>query len=122
MKVVSIEHNDYFRAGDYSVLTELLHPQRDESLAMKASIAFAKIEPGCVTKKHRLRHSAEIYCIVSGSGLMTIDDEEQYVTTGDVVYIPPGAWQSLHNCGDATIQFYCVVDPAWQELDEEVVE
>lgn len=39
-----------------------------------------------------------------------------------IVYVPPSAEQWVENCGDGTMEFLCLVDPAWKPEDEEVLE
>jgi mannose-6-phosphate isomerase-like protein (cupin superfamily) len=39
-----------------------------------------------------------------------------------MIYVPPGARQSLLNTGTQAIEFLCIVDPAWKAEDEEILE
>jgi mannose-6-phosphate isomerase-like protein (cupin superfamily) len=81
---------------------------------------MARLEPDSRSERHRLR-TAEIYYLVAGQGTMHIDSEAAPVRAGDAVYIPPGATQWLENTGDETVEFVCIVDPAWRPEDEEVL-
>jgi mannose-6-phosphate isomerase-like protein (cupin superfamily) len=42
------------------------------------------------------------------------------IEPGDAVYIPPNARQYVQNCGDESLVFVCMVDPAWREEDETI--
>jgi mannose-6-phosphate isomerase-like protein (cupin superfamily) len=53
---------------------------------------------------------------------MHIDGESSKVGPGVVIYIPPGAKQNIHNSGDTDLKFICMIDPAWREEDEEILE
>ena len=53
---------------------------------------------------------------------MNIEEESTAVEPGSVIYVPPGAKQSLLNSGTNPIEFLCLVDPAWTAEDEAVVE
>jgi mannose-6-phosphate isomerase-like protein (cupin superfamily) len=53
---------------------------------------------------------------------MIVDDSVVLIEPGSVIYVPPGGKQSLENSGSSTIEFLCLVDPAWQPEDEEVLE
>ena len=53
---------------------------------------------------------------------MHIDDETAEVEPGDVIYIPPKAIQFIENIGNESLDFLCIVDPAWQPDAEELVE
>ena len=52
---------------------------------------------------------------------MHIDDDQEEVTIGDTVYIPPKAVQWIENIGSDSLEFLCIVDPAWQSDAETLV-
>jgi mannose-6-phosphate isomerase-like protein (cupin superfamily) len=62
-----------------------------------------------------------VYYILEGAGIMHIDDEEQEVSIGDTIYIPPHSKQYIHNVGNVDLKFLCIVDPAWKVEDETVL-
>jgi mannose-6-phosphate isomerase-like protein (cupin superfamily) len=112
-------------AGDHTVLRELLHPDktrsyRGKSLRIRYSLAHAVVRPGCASRPHRLRTS-EVYYILSGRGIMHINDEQRPVRAGQAIYIPPDSRQYIENTGRSQLKFLCIVDPAWRQ-DDEVVE
>jgi mannose-6-phosphate isomerase-like protein (cupin superfamily) len=118
MFIRSLWDCDEFAAGDGSILRELLHPDKAD-LAIRYSLAHAKVLPGQITQPHRLA-TAEVYYIIEGSGQMTIDGESAPVGPGCAVYIPPGSTQHIENVGDDDLVFICLVDPAWRARDEEI--
>jgi len=120
MLVRSTGECEEFVAGDGSLLRELLHPDK-AGVKIRYSLAHAKVPRGRATKPHRLT-TAEVYYIMQGSGRMSIDDASRPVEPGDAVYIPPGAIQSIQNVGTDELTFLCIVDPAWQPQDEEILE
>jgi mannose-6-phosphate isomerase-like protein (cupin superfamily) len=107
-------------AGDGSVLRELLHPEKAD-LRIRYSLAYAKVAAGRITKPHRLQAS-EVYYIIEGSGLMHIGEESVEVGSGCAVYIPPNATQFIENTGQSDLKFLCIVDPAWQKEDEQILD
>ena len=119
MFVRSLDDCAEFVAGDGCLLRELLHPDKAD-IAIRYSLAHAKVPPGGVTDPHRLAGS-EVYYILAGQGKMSIDDESRPVGAGDAVYIPPGAVQYIENTGPIDLAFLCLVDPAWQPEDEEIL-
>jgi len=119
MVIKDIGSASFFVAGDGTRLCELLHPER-EPLQLNCSVAFACLEPGCSSKPHRLS-ATEIYFITEGEGIMHIDGESQPVFPGQLIYIPPGALQSISQRGERALGFLCIVDPAWSAEREEVV-
>ncbi len=108
-----------FVAGDNCLLREILHPDKAD-LKLRYSLAHAVVKPGDTTWKHRLKIS-EVYYIMSGEGVMHIDEENTPVRPGSTVYIPPHAVQSITNSGKTDLVFLCIVDPAWRKEDEEVL-
>lgn len=107
-----------FIAGDNCRLREILHPDKAD-LALRYSFARAVVAPGQTTWLHALSAS-EVYYILSGSGIMRIDEETAAVSSGDTVYIPPGAKQQITNSGSGDLVFLCIVDPPWRREDEAV--
>ena len=49
----------------------------------------------------------EWYFVMSGRGVMTVDDEERPVGAGDLVYIPPDQVHSLRPVGGGAIHCFC---------------
>jgi mannose-6-phosphate isomerase-like protein (cupin superfamily) len=109
-----------FRAADVSLLRELLHPAKAD-LQIRYSLAHAKVQPGQATKPHILRAS-EVYYIVAGRGVMHINDESRGLCPGCVVYIPPHSKQYIENTAGSDLEFLCIVDPAWREEDEQILD
>jgi mannose-6-phosphate isomerase-like protein (cupin superfamily) len=107
-------------AGDGSILRELLHPGKAD-VAIRYSVAHARVAPGEKTKAHRLK-TTEVYYILSGCGRMHIDAETADVDANCAIYIPPGSVQHITNTGKDDLLFLCIVDPAWREVDEQILE
>ena len=109
-----------FLAGDDSILREILHPEKAD-LPIRYSLAHAKVEAGQRTKPHILK-SSEVYYVITGKGLMHIDQENLEVGPECAIYIPPNAVQHIENIGNSYLEFLCIVDPAWRQEDEEVLD
>ena len=97
MYVVDLSSCDEFIAGDHTILRELLHPDKAK-LELRYSLAHATVKPGETSYEHYLLTS-EVYYILEGKGLMRIGEETREVVPGQAVYIPPKAWQFIHNPG-----------------------
>jgi mannose-6-phosphate isomerase-like protein (cupin superfamily) len=107
-------------AGDGTRLRELFNPLKDK-MELRYSFAVATIAPGETSLLHRLKHS-EVYYFLAGRGEMQVGGDNARVRPGQVVYVPPGGVQKLRNTGEEELMFICIVDPAWREEDEEVLE
>ena len=119
MFVRSLNSCEEFVAGDATRLRELFNPLKDP-LNLRYSLAHATVAAGDITKPHSLKTS-EVYYILSGNGVMHINDEQRAVRAGDAVYIPPNAVQYIHNPSPDSLVFICIVDPAWRPEDETII-
>jgi mannose-6-phosphate isomerase-like protein (cupin superfamily) len=119
MRIKDLKDCPEFIAGDKAVLRELLNPLKEE-LALRYSLAWAKVSPGRTTQLHRLRTS-EVYYILEGRGEMHIEEEKREVGPGQAIYIPPRSRQCIRNIGRSDLIFLCIVDPAWRPEDEKVL-
>lgn len=108
-----------FTAADFSRLREILHPDKMD-LTIRYSLAYARVPQGKTTRPHRLKTS-EVYYILEGRAVMYINDEHCCVRAGSTVYIPPNSKQYIKNAGKSVLKFLCIVEPAWQSDDEQVL-
>jgi mannose-6-phosphate isomerase-like protein (cupin superfamily) len=120
MIVTRLEDCPEFIAGDRTRLRELLHPGKSKA-EVGYSLAHGYLDPGNRSSRHRLR-SSEVYYFLAGEGTFTVGERSVKVSRGAMVYVPPGAEQSLLNTGSQAIEFLCLVDPAWTMEDEEILE
>ena len=119
MLIRDIAKSRRFVSGDKAVLRELLHPGKGPS-DIRYSLAHALVKPLKRTLPHRLATS-EVYYILSGRGVIHVDDEAENVRPGQAIYVPPGSVQFIENAGRFELAFLCIVDPAWRPEDEEVL-
>ena len=119
MFIKDLQNCEEFRAGDNTILRELLHPDK-EAIKLRYSLAHAALKPEHASYRHKLKTS-EIYYILEGEGLMHINNESARVLPGQVIYIPPNSMQYIKNTGRSNLKFLCIVDPAWRKEDEEVL-
>ncbi len=118
MLIKNLQDCEQFTAGDGTLLRELLHPDK-ALLNLRYSLAHARLPKGETSLPHKLTVS-EVYYILSGQGLMRIDDETAPVHPGQTIYIPPNSTQYIQNTGQDDLAFLCIVDPAWQPESEQV--
>lgn len=98
-------------------ILELSNSAGDEA----ASIARARVAPGVTTRWHRLHGIAERYVILEGSGVVEVSDlPAQIVRVGDVVIIPPGERQRIHNNGAQDLLFLAICTPRfrWESYED----
>ncbi len=109
-------------ALDDTIVREIFNPKHEaQPLVLNYSLAHAIVKSGEKSLPHKFHEASEVYYILSGTGLMHIDDEVAEVVPGDTIYIPPQAVQWIENTGADNLEFLCIVDPAWQPNAEDLV-
>ncbi|MGD1834406.1 MAG: cupin domain-containing protein [Nitrososphaeraceae archaeon] len=68
-------------------------------------VSLAKLQPGLSYETHTHNDHEEIYYIISGRGLIIIDDEVAKFRDGDIIYIDPDKKHSIKNDGDEMVEF-----------------
>lgn len=120
MLIKDLKTCKYFKTLDETFICELLHPDNENQLNMDFSMAYAILKPGESSKPHRMNSSLEVYYILTGTGLMHIENESATVKSGQAIHIPPKARQWIENTGDSDLKFLCLVSPPWKADDEEL--
>ncbi|WP_016908915.1 cupin domain-containing protein [Streptomyces xiaopingdaonensis] len=69
-------------------------------------VEYVVIEPGGSVGEHVHLRTEEIYYIVSGRALLTMNGEESEVSAGDLVTTPIGAAHAIANRGDTDMHFF----------------
>ena len=99
---------------------QLFHPHNTLN-GIRCSIAHFELEQEKKSKLHQMKAS-EIYYILEGQGILHVDDDEYQVSKDDSVYVPPMSKQFIQNTGKTKLRFLCIVDPAWKQEDETLLE
>lgn len=73
-------------------------------------LAIAHLDPGKELESH-VDPMEEIYFVLSGTGIMHVDDEQQQVNPGDATWIPVGSAHSLFNNGTEACVILVVASP-----------
>ena len=73
---------------------------------------LVEMQPGGFQRVHS--HKPEqMYYILEGSGLMTIDNEDKQITGGDCIFIPSNSEHGLKNCGDGVLRYLSAASPSF---------
>ena len=70
------------------------------------TLSVTTLHGGKETRGHKHDHP-EIYYIVSGSGMMELDDSQRTLNIGDVVCIPSGVFHKVYNRRNHPLVFTC---------------
>jgi len=98
------------RAGQVSYL--LLSPGQFGSTQM--AITLVEGDSGSEQPMHSHPEAEQVYVIVAGNGVMKVDDEEQEVAAGMLVFIPPGASHAIRNVGDESLMYVSATSPPFR--------
>jgi len=103
----NVDEEYFFHEGCFIVET------LNNDTSPELSIARARVTPGAVTQPHALRDTVERYLIHSGEGIVYLGNDElgQRVAAGDVVVIPAGVRQYIHNTGSVDLVFHAICIP-----------
>ena len=74
-------------------------------------VAWLEGEPGSRQDLHAHPSSEQVYVIVRGRGLMTIEDETREVSSGMLVYIPAGSRHAIEAVGDQQLMLVSALSP-----------
>jgi len=66
-----------------------------------AFVDYVELQPGTSIGLHRHAEDEEIYFLIAGSGVMTLNGESFDVKAGDLIRNPPGGEHSFLACGDS---------------------
>lgn len=93
-------------------INELLN----HSSSPDCSIAQAIVAPGEITQLHAVSETIERYIILKGEGQVMVDHSEpEHVSYLDVVTIPAGTAQQIHNSGKSELIFLCICTPRFEQ-------
>jgi len=71
-------------------------------------VDYAVLPPGTSIGLHRHNQDEELYFILEGEGLMTVNDERCRVTKGDLILNPPGGIHGLVNDSDRDLHLLVI--------------
>lgn len=109
-QVVSLDLRDEFLTQERCSIIETWNSPHDPNV----SIARARVLPGVSTALHYLEGVDERYLIVSGRGIVELENlPPTEVVSGSIVVIPAGVRQRISNVGDDDLIFYCVCTPRY---------
>ena len=109
-EVVHLDEQPWYEAEDKAVAREIVRPRNSSVEGM--SIAEIKIPIGVeVVPHHHIME--EVYHVISGSGLMMVEDVKQQIKAGDTVVIKPHQWHNILNNGQQSLMLVVTCVPSW---------
>ena len=97
LSAASIEEVSH--AGKGTVRNALVYGDADFSTNLRFVI-YSELKPGTSIGYHTHENNEEVYVILEGRGVMTINGEAHEVSTGDVILNKPYGSHGLENTSD----------------------
>lgn len=76
------------------------------------AVTLIEMDPGGVQHVHN-HEPEQMYYILEGLGVMTVDDERRQVQAGDCTYYPPFAKHGLENTGGIVLRYLSAASPSF---------
>ena len=67
-----------------------------------------EVAPGGHTPKHFHDYEHEVF-VLEGEGVVMDGDQEQPLSSGDVIYVAPNDVHQFRNTGDRPMRFLCLI-------------
>jgi len=117
----SIKDTKAYKTKDLSEIREILHPDNNHNVKNQ-SLAQATISANQKTAEHFHKKTEEIYFILSGNGVMYLDDQSFRVTEGDSILISAGQRHCIENTESTDLKILCCCSPAYQHEDTYLID
>ena len=87
----------------------------DNSGSSLLDFRISRYAPNAYVGEHAHKVQEQVYYVLEGEGLLTLDKERHLMRPHDYVYVPPGVRHSFTNTGTAGLVFLVVTTPADDE-------
>ncbi len=95
---------------------ELAGPETTGS--SRVDFRISRYAPMAYVQEHVHKVQEQVYYVLEGEGILTLDDTKNLMRPNDYVYVPPGVRHSFTNTGTQGLVFLVITTPASD--DEEV--
>ena len=113
MKVLGINSSPRYKRDN---ITSYLLVSENTCDSKNLTITIVDMEPG--GKQHVHSHEPEqMYYIMEGSGLMTVDDETRQVEAGDCIFFSSLSRHGLENNGGTVLRYLSAASPSFTAED-----
>jgi mannose-6-phosphate isomerase-like protein (cupin superfamily) len=79
--------------------------------AKHLAMTWVECPPGSEQQAHRHDTQEQVYVIIRGHGVMRVGDEQQTVSAGALVFVPPGSDHSVRNDSDEAMTYISATSP-----------
>lgn len=80
--------------------------------SQRLDFRISRYAPMAYVQEHVHQVQEQVYYVLEGEGVLTLDDERRLMRPHDFVHVPPGVRHSFHNTGTAGLVFLVITTPA----------
>lgn len=91
----------------------LVGPEKGASARLDFRIS--RYAPNAYVEEHSHKVQEQVYYVIEGEGMLTVDGEPHLMRPHDYVYLPPGVRHAIANTGTGGLVFFVVTTPALDE-------
>ncbi len=81
----------------------------------RVDFRISRYAPMAYVQEHVHKVQEQVYYVLEGEGILTLDDQKQLMRAHDYVYVPPGIRHSFTNTGTDGLVFLVITTPADDE-------
>lgn len=89
----------------------------ENSGSRRLDFRISRYAPMAYVEEHKHKVQEQVYYVLEGEGVLTLDDERHLMRPHDYVYVPPGVRHSFANTGTGGLVFLVVTTPASDDED-----
>ena len=112
-KMVNMPWKEYPGHFGGALSKELAGPNTTGS--SRVDFRISHYAPMACVQEHVHKVQEQVYYVLDGEGILTLDDEKHLMRRHDYVYVPPGVRHSFTNNGTEGLVFLVITTPADDE-------
>jgi len=89
----------------------------ENSGSRRIDFRISRYAPMAYVEEHRHKVQEQVYYVLEGEGVLTLDDERVPMRPHDYVYVPPSVRHSFSNTGINGLVFLVITTPASDDED-----
>jgi mannose-6-phosphate isomerase-like protein (cupin superfamily) len=111
------ERNTFQAPGSQALVSILAGAGKEHGDLKNHTLAVVRIPAGESLGRHFHKYREESYLVISGRGIITIEEQDVEVNPGDLVSVSPGERHALKASTTEALEYIVVTAPAWTVED-----
>jgi quercetin dioxygenase-like cupin family protein len=112
-KMANIPWKEYPGHFGGALSKELAGPQTTGS--KRVDFRISRYAPAAYVQEHVHQVQEQVYYVLEGEGILTLDEARHLMRPNDYVFVPPGIRHSFTNTGTGGLVFLVITTPASDE-------